>query len=709
MSTVIVLSSVLNLVASALLTLVVFTASGKGSIRRHFLTFQFSITAWALFYFFWQLSDSAQMAALSCKGLIIPATFIPVTFYHLCLKLADRRETLLLWLGYVLALIAIYSVPYGGLVSGVSPKLDFDYWPDAGPLLYLVVAIFAIYAPLSALTLLRGSRQHVGRRSSQMRFVLLSSLIGFVGGFTNFPLWYGINLPPYGNLIVFIYLLMVGYGIYNRRISGIYVDLFKALIYLLLAASFSMFFVLGRAGLAILLEEDIPQSTYWKHTVIAFALSSLLFWAIPKARAWMENIFLMIFHKDRVSGLALISELPTKLSDLTDVKTIAQVIADSIQEALDIQGAAVFWHEPFDNSYREIYATNGYTRTTDHCEIALDSPLILAFSKSPECIYLDHVDYSENDAFYAELVRLKNNLGVEVLVPVFASNEVYGLIVLQSRNNVQRYTDEEITALFNVGAQIGLNVRVRDFERRSSEVDKLVALGTMAAGLSHEIRNPLVSVQTFASLLRSEQPLDRMPEDFRKVLIRDIHRIESIVDGVAAFSKNQDARKSVIRIGEIVQSSVQIFTSDNELEADFVKEEFAVSGEVEVLGNFDQLVQVMINLLDNAWHATEELEEPQVVVGLRNYSKTSSRWVEISVSDNGKGIPHSIADRIFDPFTTSKDTGSRKNKQGMGLGLAISKRIVENHGGLISASASDLGGARFTVSLKVFDSGKDSR
>ena len=111
-------------------------------------------------------------------------------------------------------------------------------------------------------------------------------------------------------------------------------------------------------------------------------------------------------------------------------------------------------------------------------------------------------------------------MGVEVIAPIFANNEIYGLILLRSRQQVQQWSEEEITTLFNVGAQIGLNIRVRDFERRSSQVDKLVALGTMAAGLSHEIRNPLVSVQTLSSLLSSRKSLDQMPEDFRSVLVQ---------------------------------------------------------------------------------------------------------------------------------------------------------------------------------------------
>ena len=134
---------------------------------------------------------------------------------------------------------------------------------------------------------------------------------------------------------------------------------------------------------------------------------------------------------------------------------------------------------------------------------------------------------------------------------------------------------------------------------------------------------------------------------------------------------------------------------------------FRVEGCIGAIAAGSALVTVLLNLLDNAWHATDTLSDPRIRIESRLYSKGKSQWIELSVSDNGGGIPDSIADRIFDPFITSKDTGSREKKQGMGLGLAISKRIVDNHGGAISVSESDWGGARFTVSLRIFEAPKD--
>ncbi len=708
MSTYLAISSLLNFLASILLVTFISSSVTKSRVRQRYLYFLLSVTGWSGSYFLWQISRTEFTAYFFCQSLTVFSILIPIALYHFCISLAEMTTPIALRVGYGTCLALISAVPFGWVVEGVSSKAGHVYWPDAGFLMPLYLVYFGGFVITSGFVLIYGWRNHVGRRASDNLFVLLTCLVGFFGGATNFPLWYDIPLQPYGNILVSVYIFLLGYGLYSNRLQGVGVDFYKAFVGLLLNASVALFYLLGIALFRIMIDaEPLHGYELWVHGIVAFIVAMVVFWGVPLAKRRTENVVESIFRKERASALASLAELPTKLSNLSDIEAIAPVTADSIEEILDVEGASVFWLQAFESSFKSVYSTNGFPAAVGRYEIAVDSPLITTVSATPECIYLDNVYEGQSDEFYEALVRLKNDFGVEVVVPVFAGNEVYGLVLLRSRSQNQRWSEEEITSLFNVGAQVGLNVRVRDFERRSSEVDKLVALGTMAAGLSHEIRNPLVSVQTLGSLLSNRKTLDQMPEDFRTVLIRDINRIGSIVDGVAAFSKNQEARKTLTRISDVVESSLQIFQSDNELGELSLRVESGMAENVEVLGNLDQLVQVLVNLLDNAWHATEALSDPRILIESRLYSKGKSQWIELSVSDNGGGIPDSIADRIFDPFITSKDTGSREKKQGMGLGLAISKRIVDIHGGAISVSESDWGGAKFTVSLRIFEAPKD--
>jgi len=701
-STFLLISSILNLAASALLSFAVFAASGRSALRSRFLVFLFCITGWTLFYFFWQISDSSEMAYWSCVGLIIPAAFVPVTFYHLSLRLADVKSDLFLYFGYLLASIAMLTAPIGGLVASVEPKLSFTYWPVAGPFLYLVIALYVVYVTLSAITLFFGAKQHIGIRPSQMRFVFGSAAIGFVGGSTNFPLWYDISLPPYGNVIVFIYLLMVGYGIYNQHIKGISVDVFKTFILVLLTASFAMFYVLGLAVYSILTSEQVSITSYWTHGITCFFVVSLLFWAVPKIRNWIEHVLALLFRKDRLSTVARIEHFSSEITALTDTNKIFTKTCEELHAIFNLSGVALYHRGDFETSYTCNYQAGDYDMDPKLNEFELSDPLVARFDLRMECIDPNQIFDEMSQELEERLVELKQLYHLSLAVPIFAGRQLYGIIILGRSKDDAFWTSEQISLLFAVGGQIGLNLQARELERKSNEVDKLVALGTMAAGLSHEIRNPLVSVQTFASMLAAGKPLSRISDEFKQVLVRDVKRISSIVEGVAMFSENRQGKRIPIRLRDALENSCDIYREFLKETAVELSIDFQWDGEV--LANFDQLSQVFNNLIENSIQAMAAVEERKLeVVAKKITTGIRQSWVEVSISDSGRGIPKGIRGRIFDPFITSKDTGKREEHQGMGLGLAISKRIVENHGGAISVSESKSGGAKFIVSLKVFE------
>jgi len=692
----------LNFGAAVLLILIVYSATGVTQVRRRFMAFLFTIAGWTLGYALWQITSTREAAFYFTSVLIAFAAFIPATFYHLSLTLAEKKGRFYLIAAYLIAVAAVATTPLGGLVGAVVWIEPFGYWPQAGPFLYLVIAGLLIYVPMSAITLWNGAREHVGMRASQMNFVLGSASIGFLGGATNFPLWYGISLPPYGNVVVFVYLLMVGYGIYNRRISGISVDIFKAFIYMLLTSSIAVFYVLGLATYGIFFEVPFEPREYWFHGVTAFVVSAFLLWAVPKLRSWSEHMLDVLLRKDHLSTVARLNALPVALSELTDEREIYNRTTESLVAILKISGAAMLTRAPFDTEFKTRSLSGSFERDWDDESIDLDDPLVGLLMEKKACIVVDQIYEEVRSDAEASLVRLKETFGVSVIVPVFSGSTLPGLILLGTPGGSTTWSDENVGILFSIGSQLGSNFRARELERRANEVDKLVALGTMAAGLSHEISNPLVSIQTLANLLANGKSFEKVGESFRNVVLRDVKRISSIVEGVAMFSENRTGDMRPIRIGDPVEASLQIYQET--IASSGV--DISVHGDLELLtkANFDQIVQVMNNLVENSLQALEGLEAPTLEIDVRKVaSGRDESWLELRVADNGPGVPEAIRERIFDPFITSKDTGTRSDKKGMGLGLAITKRIIDNHGGNIAVGDQPGGGAVFVISLRCLE------
>lgn len=246
------------------------------------------------------------------------------------------------------------------------------------------------------------------------------------------------------------------------------------------------------------------------------------------------------------------------------------------------------------------------------------------------------------------------------------------------------------------------NRRIRELEKRLFATERLYSLGVIAAGIAHEIRNPLGALQANLEMTR---------ETFR-YLADHGSDCEQIADRVrAAVEAVEDCSNAAASILEITRSVELTTRASTEEEIDLrevvqlavrsIRGELRGKGEVRVetspdlptiKGSRNKLGQVVLNLVLNALEATRASQCPllgKVTVRIR----TNAAQVELEVEDNGAGIEPSVLLHIFDPFFTTKSSG------GTGLGLVISRRIVEEHGGRIEVFSKPGEGSRFLVSL----------
>jgi signal transduction histidine kinase len=229
----------------------------------------------------------------------------------------------------------------------------------------------------------------------------------------------------------------------------------------------------------------------------------------------------------------------------------------------------------------------------------------------------------------------------------------------------------------------------REFARRAQVAEKLAAIGTLTAGLSHEIRNPLNAAGLQLSVLerrvRKLAPSVQDPLLEPLTLVRDeIRRLEHILQDFLQFARPLNLTVKPLALGPLLQKVVAFISTDAErrrvtLEADLTRAD-------SVSGDADQLRQVFMNLLLNAFDAVGEGGRVKLSV------ESAFTSMEVHVDDDGPGVPAEHLARVFEPFFTTKVKGS-------GLGLPITHAIVSQHGGTVTASRSPLGGARFTVSL----------
>ena len=235
----------------------------------------------------------------------------------------------------------------------------------------------------------------------------------------------------------------------------------------------------------------------------------------------------------------------------------------------------------------------------------------------------------------------------------------------------------------------GLRHELADKNRELARRERLAALGEMAAGVAHEIRNPLASIELFASLLRRDLADRPALAAHAGKISRGVQRLDSIVNDILAFAGETDPVCREVVLADVLAEAAEMVAAP--LAARHTRLSIdAPPRDVRLGADPDQLQRVVANLLLNAAQAGEG----PATVSLTARRSHADSTVEIVVSDRGPGIAPELLDRIFNPFFTTKDSGT-------GLGLAIVHRIVEAHGGAVTASNRDEGGAMFRVTLPV--------
>ncbi len=226
--------------------------------------------------------------------------------------------------------------------------------------------------------------------------------------------------------------------------------------------------------------------------------------------------------------------------------------------------------------------------------------------------------------------------------------------------------------------------------KKMARANKLSAVGTLAAGIAHEIRNPLVSIQTFLEMVPgklSELPLqdpDRLDRDFwekfRSMSYNEIQRIRNLISELVNLARPADPCLSTESLPDIMHSMVELTRK----EAD--KRGIALTCRADpslpaVYVDRNAIKQVLLNLLLNALQASPEGGKVELVARSVN-RKQRGRVVQLLVRDHGEGIPEDAQEQIFDPFFTTRDPG-----EGVGLGLTICHQIMEEHGGEIEVKS----------------------
>ncbi|MCP4604600.1 MAG: PAS domain S-box protein [Proteobacteria bacterium] len=286
----------------------------------------------------------------------------------------------------------------------------------------------------------------------------------------------------------------------------------------------------------------------------------------------------------------------------------------------------------------------------------------------------------------------------------------FGNIILISEDGTRRsIADSGAPIMDDGGEPVGVVLVFNDMQdQREQEAklrqhQKLESLGTLAAGVAHEINNPLQGILSYGDLIRTKIDPKSTAYEYANGIVEESLRISTIVSNLLKFSRQEKEPRGPADIGEIVEAALSLTRNM------FRKNQIAVSVDVEsglpkINCRTQQIQQILLNLLNNARDSLNQryadYDKNKIVsIDVSAIENDDKKWIRITVKDRGNGIPKHYMERIFDPFFTTKP-----RDQGTGLGLSVSHGIAKDHGGHLIAETEEGEYASFHLDLQV-DSG----
>ncbi len=418
----------------------------------------------------------------------------------------------------------------------------------------------------------------------------------------------------------------------------------------------------------------------------------------------------------RARNLGLIHEVVQQVIGVTNVDEVAQITADLLVQHFSYELAAVMLVDEHQvlrvkgiSGDASAIVQDGLSKLKDPSSTGItgyvftsgESVMIDDATKHPGYHYIPGWEMgSEICVALREGDRIWGIINVESNAKnAFTHNDLLALeslagFLTSAVSSVERYQMLQDTIQILQTTQEELQERMeaqRNAENRLLQAAKLAAVGEMAAGVAHELNNPLTTVAGFSELVLDELPSESPQRDDLELVLREATRARNVVRRLLDFSRQSESIRVRSDLNEVIEDVAAL---TNHLFASNAIELTMELGEnlPWILMDRDQIKQVVLNLLHNALHAMPHGGKLSVQTETRE--KNDEEWVVMLVKDNGKGIsPHDIA-RIFEPFFTTKaDDG------GTGLGLAVSYGIVADHYGFIDVDSSPNKGATFSVWL----------
>jgi len=691
------ISGLINCVVSIVLGFFVFSKNSKSTVNKTFFLMSLSIAFWSFGYWQWQISLEGINALFWVRVLSAGAILTPIFyFYHILTLLNlqnDKKQRTILHLGYLLSIIFLILNFTSLFVKDVVPKLSFNYWPEPGSAYPYFLIMFIGFISYACFLMIKSLQKLAGHKRNQIKYAILATIVGFGSGSTNYPLWYDIPIYPFGNFLVFSYTIILAYAIVRYHLLDIHLAFKRTAVYSISTGLLTGVFII----LVLILSRYLSGLTgisELKLTVIPALIIALLF-APVKGR--IQTLIDKIFYKKTYNYYDTIDKISHEFASTFNFRKICSFIGDIIFSTMGLKHVYLLYFVP-GGGYRVVYSVlhekDKETKDERVLKIDKDSEIVKLLSTSKDAVIreeLSHIPTIKDETLDSINRELKPFKG-EAVVPVFIDGKLELLMVFGEKLSGDIFSDEDIKLFSTISNQTAVAIKNTRFYMEKLRSERLASIGMMSATFAHEIKNPLTPIKTFFQLLPERYHEQDFRENFSKVAARSVEQIDWLIKDILDYSSDGlFVEMKDLDITELIEQTINEVKTNLELEKrNIVIERDYKKIKIDVFGDEKRLKQAFFNIIINSSQAIPESRDGRISISI----KSNSDNVGISIKDNGEGISPDDITQIFEPFFTSKT-------KGIGLGLAITKKIIDTHNGKIEVDSRLNEGTNFIITLPI--------
>jgi signal transduction histidine kinase len=553
------------------------------------------------------------------------------------------------------------------------------------------------YLLLGFFFLIRSYRKAVGIGRLQIKYCLVGMFLtaGFGVSANLFLPMTGISRFNWlGPSLTVIYVGFATYSIVKHRLMDINIVLKKGTTYILL-----LLLLFAPSLLLIFLAEKVFFDRIdYLFSVIIFLLLVLITLLFFMIKPGTERAVEQLLFKDKYDYRETLGKFSKAMVTILDLQSLSKRIIETITQTMGVEKASLFLWDEGKGGY-SLFESKNVKMSPPSTLFFKNDPLPHYLQKIGEIIIREELAKGANIPELNDVISKMSLLESEVSIPLISKGQLVGMINLSHKFTKDIYSHEDIELLSTLANQTAVTIEnarlYEDLKKSKSYIrraDRLASLGTLTAGLAHEIRNPLVAIKTLTQLLPERLDDEEFRNQFLKIAAGEVDRISSLVTELLEFARPSDPKLELEDINAILDGMILLVSTETKKKQIAISK-YYTSNLPPAQIDREQIKQVFLNILLNAIEATRENGE--ITVKTRPFLRPDGEpYVQIEFTDTGCGIPGEYLEDIFNPFFTTKSTGS-------GLGLSISNQIIQDHSGYINVESQLNKGSSFFINLPV--------